>query len=77
MAVIPNGMTTGSGDTQELYDDDYEEDPMETAEMDCGLHSDGQCGLAGTEHCDFICPFRDSEDFAGSEAWCKKHNRKR
>ena len=58
-------------------DDDYEPDLMEEAEAECGLHSDGQCSLAGTEHCDFVCPFRDSEDFAGSEAWCKKHNQKR
>ena len=57
-------------------DDHDEPDPLEEAEMNCGLGDDGQCGHAGSEHCDFECPFRDSEDFAGSEAWCKKHNSK-
>jgi hypothetical protein len=56
-------------------DDHYELDPMEEAEMECGLHRDGQCGLAGTEHCDFTCPFRDSEHFAGSAAWRAKHKK--
>lgn len=34
-----------------------------------------ECGepLAGTEHCDFSCPNRDSEDFCGSKAWHEKH----
>lgn len=54
-------------------EDDYEPDPLEEAEQDCGLGDDGQCALAGSEHCDFECPFRDSEDFAGSAAWCRKH----
>jgi hypothetical protein len=64
-------------------DDDYdwrqdedEPDPMEMAELECGLGSDGQCGMAGSEHCDFICPFRNSEDFAGSAAWIAKHKKK-
>lgn len=28
--------------------------------MRCGEMAGGGCGLAGTEHCDFRCPFRDS-----------------
>lgn len=54
------------------YDDDFdleEEDEME----DCGLMPDGQCYMAGTEHCDFCCPNRDSVFFAGSKAWMKAH----
>ena len=54
-------------------DSDYELDPMEEAEMECGLGPRGQCSLAGTEHCDFVCPFRNSEHFAGSAAWRAKH----
>jgi hypothetical protein len=57
-------------------DDDYEPDPLEEAAMDCGLGHDGQCSLAGSEHCDFCCPFRNSEHFAGSAAWHAKHKRK-
>lgn len=52
----------------DLYDEDDEMD----REHDCGLMDDGQCALAGTEWCDFECPYRDSEDFAGSEAWHRK-----
>lgn len=50
-------------------------DPMDEAELECGLGGDGQCMLAGTEHCDFECPFRNSEDFAGSAAWAALHRR--
>ena len=39
---------------------------------ECGLGDDGQCALAGTEHCDFCCPYRDSDLFAGSAAWNRK-----
>lgn len=42
-------------------------------EDDCGLRHDGQCGMAGTEHCDFECPNRESELFCGSTAWRQKH----
>jgi hypothetical protein len=48
---------------------------MAWLEMECGLMHDGQCSMAGSEHCDFTCPRRDSEDFAGSAAWIKKHKR--
>lgn len=57
-------------------DDDYfdmlNDEPDDTdLDEDCGLMPDGQCLNAGTEHCDFSCPNRDSEDFAGSKAWMK------
>lgn len=47
----------------EFYDDyygpdDYEDDEMAEAEMNCSMMADGQCGLAGSEYCDFECPFR-------------------
>lgn len=53
-----------------LPDDDEDED--DDLMDECMLGRDGQCGLAGTEHCDFRCPMRDSEFFAGSKAWKKK-----
>jgi len=52
-----------------------DQDDVAEAEMDCGLGHDGQCSQAGTEHCDFVCPFRNSEDFVGSAAWNKKHSK--
>jgi hypothetical protein len=55
--------------------DDYDEDDGGWLEQECGLMHDGQCSLAGSEHCDFVCPYRDSEDFAGSAAWHKKHDK--
>ncbi len=73
----PKGVDANDYSPSEDWGNDYDEpDPMEEAEADCGLRHDGQCGLAGTEHCDFICPFRDSEDFAGSAAWHAKRKRK-
>lgn len=55
------------------FDDDQYDEPYDAWEDDCGLAHDGQCGMAGTEHCDFECPNRDSELFCGSTAWRKKH----
>lgn len=48
------------------FDDDYEPDEwdeLEEAAQECGLlppHLGGGCQMAGTEHCDFDCPFRDN-----------------
>jgi len=47
-------------------DDDFEDfmDAQDTCELcgrddctcqECGMRSDGTCGLAGTEHCDWDC----------------------
>lgn len=32
-------------------------DAIEYAMGECGMTKDGWCMLAGTEHCDFDCPF--------------------
>jgi len=61
------------------FDDDYDSDDFDRDEDDdlmdeCGLMDGGQCMMAGTEHCDFSCPMRDSELFAGSRAFCWKHS---
>lgn len=59
-----------------FFDDDGKlDDEDDFTDMMCGLHSDGQCGNAGSEYCDFECPYRDSELFAGSDAWCAKHSK--
>jgi hypothetical protein len=55
-------------------DDDYFDmlnDEEEEEEFDCHLGADGQCLAAGSEDCDWNCPYRDSEHFAGSKAWMK------
>jgi hypothetical protein len=48
------------------YADDEEEwDEFEEAVQECGLlpaHLGGGCMNAGTEHCDFDCPFRDNPE---------------
>lgn len=59
-------------DDDDFNDDDFDDEPEDWGE-DCGLDDDGQCSLAGTEQCDFECPYRDSELFAGSRAWNEKH----
>lgn len=59
-----------SGDEEGLPD--YDDDPDEEDDFDdCGLCEDGQCRMAGTEHCDFECPNRNSALFAGSKAWMR------
>lgn len=46
-------------DSEDFADEDGERDPFEEALGECGQTSDGDCLLAGTEYCDFECPFRD------------------
>lgn len=58
-------------------DDDYhggdcdcEECEQERAEDECGrlpAHLGGGCRLAGTEHCDFDCPFRNHSPYEDDE----------
>lgn len=36
------------------YDDDFDEPDDE---FDCHRGRDGSCGLAGTEECEFDCPY--------------------
>jgi hypothetical protein len=38
-------------------DDDDEIDEFDEALMNCGQMPDGSCTQAGTEYCDFECPF--------------------
>lgn len=57
-------------------DTDDLEDEHDAWEQDCGLMADGQCLQAGTEHCDFCCPNRNSVLFVGSAAWRAKHGKK-
>ena len=39
--------------------------------LDCGLSADGQCSMAGSEECDWECPYSHGEFYAGSSLWCK------
>ena len=54
---------------------DYEDqlDSEDDTYWDCGLMPDGQCLKAGSEECDWDCPYSRGEFFAGSELWNKKH----
>lgn len=54
--------------------DEFDDD-SDCRDFDCGLRRDGQCSQAGTEHCDFECPNRNSDLFVGSVAWRQKHGR--
>lgn len=55
------------GDDCDFDDDPWmrdEEDRWEEALSECGKvpAAQGGCLLAGTEYCDFDCPFRDDDD---------------
>lgn len=39
-----------------------DEDAIENLMDECGQDRSGSCSLAGTEYCDFECPFRDDDD---------------
>jgi hypothetical protein len=42
---------------RDLAGDDFE-DEFEEAVMNCHKYADGTCGAAGSEYCEFDCPFR-------------------
>lgn len=49
---------------EDNYDDEDDlgfddEDAIEELLSECGQTRDGDCTMAGTEYCDFECPFRD------------------
>lgn len=49
-------MTRDGNHNFDAYDDDYSTaDYDQEFEEECGLMPDGQCALAGTEHCDWDC----------------------
>lgn len=46
-------------DPYDLLDDyEYDDDPPEDDDDldDCAMRPDGQCGMAGSEYCDWSCP---------------------
>jgi hypothetical protein len=57
---------------QDNYEGDItEQDALEHLLQECGQTGDGDCLLAGSEQCDFECPFRDglfSEDTTEPDA---------
>lgn len=76
---VPPKVPASANDNRndDLPDDDNEYDAEDEFEFDCHLDPEsGQCGAAGSEECDFECPYRDSEFFAGSAAWRRKHGEK-
>jgi len=48
------------GRNSEMYEDydDFDDDDEEP-DFDCHMGDDGFCGKAGSEECDFDCPYRD------------------
>jgi len=41
----------------QFFDDDYDDDPEDDGFEDCGMTDEGLCMYAGSEWCDFECPF--------------------
>lgn len=75
-APVPTPTPANTDDDEDhLADcaDDDEADEDFDDDSECMLRPDGQCGAAGSEWCDFECPNRNSELFAGSAAYNRKH----
>jgi hypothetical protein len=62
LKTTPGGVLMSCDDDwfeDDAYNDvDREMDEFQQALDDCGEMGHGRCSLAGTEHCDFRCPFR-------------------
>jgi hypothetical protein len=68
------------------YEDDYldddgtgEWDEDDEEQFDCGVYRDGNgrilgCGMAGSEECDFECPYRESVErsLRAQAGWVKR-----
>lgn len=50
-------MTEINPNEEDYGEDDPVEDEWETYIQDCGQDRNGSCGLAGSEYCEFECPF--------------------
>lgn len=47
-------------DAHDEMDDDFDDDEYcDDLDFDCGMDRNGMCGKAGSEECDFECPYRD------------------
>lgn len=47
-------------DDEDYFDDlEYEIDELEEAMQNCSKMRNGSCLQAGSEYCDFECPFRE------------------
>jgi hypothetical protein len=42
-----------------MEDEDFDSPELGDDEDACGQDAEGYCMLAGTEYCEFECPFRD------------------
>lgn len=51
--------TTENKEPFPYWEDEEPDLDEEEFEFDCGMGSDGLCGYAGSEQCDFECPYRD------------------
>jgi len=56
-----NGVITGGLCDNLCYCDEEPDEPDDGMD-ECGMLPDGTCMLAGTEHCDFECKYRDEDD---------------
>jgi hypothetical protein len=61
-------------ETYDYYDDDTDELEDDEAWLDCGLMQNGQCLKAGSEECDWECPYSRGAHYAGSDLWNKRHD---
>ena len=53
-------------DDDEDYDNGYDDDPLDEYEaFDCGMDRDGNCGKAGSEECDWACPYSRDANLLG------------
>jgi hypothetical protein len=54
-----DGLCSKCYDAQHSFDDsDNEYEPDEYEAFDCHMGPDGLCGAAGSEDCEFECPYR-------------------
>lgn len=54
--------------TEIASDDEFDEEDFDWVDALCSMGRDGQCGQAGSEHCDFECP--------NMRAWREEQRRK-
>lgn len=60
--LVPADLNGPSDDSTDYIEDETQwddDDEMDEAEMNCGELPEGGCSLAGTEYCDWSCPFSD------------------
>lgn len=70
-----DGLCSACYDAQHSFEDNDDYEPDEYEAFDCHMGRDGLCGAAGSEDCEFECPYR-RDQYARERAKAERRRNK-